>query len=372
MQDRFLFEKSGTGKKVLQKVPETKQVHVKTILCTIYLQHIAGNAMKAIPYPRTCTSCQRVYRSQQSFSNHKALGNCRPITIDSGMIPIDNWKNPDIPDTILNDIIDLFDNTIEIFPALFALLYFNDAIPQNQVIKFRKEKSPEGTVAALMEGRWKYYGAADFYEILDGVMHDIIIKFEKDIDLTELIAIHDKLGSFKKRRQYTVVITQKCYEAPRQLPDINDDTTEETAEVEAELPELEIPPPIQEQDVETQVQDKKYEVFYQRILEQRYNGGHLKTLTGITDVSTKDMHIEIKQAVGWVKAYRQLLGYNAVAPRKDLRLYLFDAHELSDAMKIDVIASIASHNAPAVSLYVLDAEGNETMIYKPLGWNPHT
>ena len=115
------------------------------------------------------------------------------------------------------------------------------------------------------------------------------------------------------------------------------------------------------------IEEQKCELYYQRILEKRHNGGHLKTLTGVTDITTPTMHIEIKKAKGWVKALRQLLAYNYVAPRHDLRLYLFDTHELTGATKTNMMTTLASESAPHVSLYKLDAEGNETVIYNALG-----
>lgn len=101
------------------------------------------------------------------------------------------------------------------------------------------------------------------------------------------------------------------------------------------------------------------ESFFQRVLEERYRGKHLYLTTGITDVSTNKMHIEIKNAHRWVEALRQLLAYDIAAPREDLRLCLFNYHELSND-DINAVRSTLSNSK--VGVYKLDEKGEEEWV----------
>ena len=68
---------------------------------------------------------------------------------------------------------------------------------------------------------------------------------------------------------------------------------------------------------------KKSESYYQNILENVLHGSHKRVRSGITDVSTHNMHAEIKAWPKWRHAVGQLLSYNAVDYKPDLQVYLF-------------------------------------------------
>lgn len=68
---------------------------------------------------------------------------------------------------------------------------------------------------------------------------------------------------------------------------------------------------------------KKQEDYYQMLLEKHFKSGHLSLENGVTDISTDIMHAEIKNWDCDKKALGQLIYYNAVSPRKDLRAYFF-------------------------------------------------
>ena len=104
------------------------------------------------------------------------------------------------------------------------------------------------------------------------------------------------------------------------------------------------------------VETKVYEHFYQDTLESRYNGKHEWLTTGRTDITTPEMHIEIKKASKWVQGLRQLLAYGLVAPRKELRLCLFDYYELSAG---NMTALKKTLSGPEVAVYRLDLIGAE-------------
>jgi len=69
---------------------------------------------------------------------------------------------------------------------------------------------------------------------------------------------------------------------------------------------------------------KKPKSFFQQILERHYNASH-KCIPnyGITDITTADMHIEIKNWNYWYQAVGQILYYNMVDPKEKLSVYLF-------------------------------------------------
>lgn len=126
-----------------------------------------------------------------------------------------------------------------------------------------------------------------------------------------------------------------------------------------------VPVPVSVCKVEQEATDDrlcKPEVFYQRILEQRYNGSHLATTAGVTDVTTNSMHIEIKRASNWLDAFRQLLAYNAVEEREYLRLYLFDYKSLSLTGREKMMASILKVNTTPIDVFILDNAGEERLL----------
>ena len=142
------------------------------------------------------------------------------------MKPITDWENPDIPETILNNAIDTLNNNIdEAFPELFALIYFNDKVPQNKVIKFRNPGVIFGNVKAIKDGVWRTNSAADFYETLDKVLHLTIeqikqVAIDKDIDvsnISERVKVHNQRRQSKKQREYAKVIENQKYHQPPPL-----------------------------------------------------------------------------------------------------------------------------------------------------------
>ena len=68
----------------------------------------------------------------------------------------------------------------------------------------------------------------------------------------------------------------------------------------------------------------KNERFYQAILEKHFGYGHMKTDTGITDITTPVFHAEIKHWSLWKQSVGQLCMYNLSEPRPEKRVYMFD------------------------------------------------
>lgn len=68
---------------------------------------------------------------------------------------------------------------------------------------------------------------------------------------------------------------------------------------------------------------KKYEVFYQPIVEKHLKGTHKKLACGITDVTNRNTHAEIKVWNNYKSAVGQLMVYNAEDPKEHLQAYMF-------------------------------------------------
>lgn len=73
------------------------------------------------------------------------------------------------------------------------------------------------------------------------------------------------------------------------------------------------------------LRDKRNENFYQTALEQLKFPGctHQRLRCGITDITTDELHAEIKVFDCWKEAVGQLLTYNQEMPRSQLHVYLF-------------------------------------------------
>lgn len=86
---------------------------------------------------------------------------------------------------------------------------------------------------------------------------------------------------------------------------------------------------------------KRNEIYYQKFLEKRLDATHKRTDYGITDISTKNSHIEIKHWRDYKTALGQLLSYN-FRDTKKLSVYFFGA--IKQNQKTNVIELFKSKN----------------------------
>ena len=115
------------------------------------------------------------------------------------------------------------------------------------------------------------------------------------------------------------------------------------------------------------VYTRKNEGFYQAVLEKRYSGAHMRLATGQTDITTDTMHIEIKRAHDWLEGLRQLLSYNMMMEKRDLRLYLFNYSDLSRARRNRLMSVARENKVTPVSIYILDQNGDEELLFDGAG-----
>jgi len=95
-----------------------------------------------------------------------------------------------------------------------------------------------------------------------------------------------------------------------------------------------------EQQVEL-MKTKKSEKFYQSILEEYLGGTHM-SIDGIgtTDITTDDMHVEIKEWKEWKAALGQILAYNHGEKRDKLAVYLFGPKCVRYSFAIDCMQTL--------------------------------
>lgn len=87
------------------------------------------------------------------------------------------------------------------------------------------------------------------------------------------------------------------------------------------------------------LKNKKTESFYQSALERfKFSGcTHQRLLCGITDITTDQLHAEIKVFSDWKEAVGQLLTYNQEMPRNQLHVYLFGQYN-ANCKKVAITA----------------------------------
>ncbi len=86
---------------------------------------------------------------------------------------------------------------------------------------------------------------------------------------------------------------------------------------------------------------KRNEIYYQKFLEKRLGATHKRTDYGITDISTKNIHIEIKHWRDYKTALGQLLSYN-FRDTKKLLVYFFGT--IKDNRKKNILELFRSNN----------------------------
>lgn len=97
------------------------------------------------------------------------------------------------------------------------------------------------------------------------------------------------------------------------------------------------------------------EDFYQKILEKQLDGKHMYLSTGITDITTDEFHAEIKCWCNWKDVVKQLMLYNVVEPRNELRAYFFG--EARESLKQLAFECLTKLN---IEVYVIfDIENDE-------------
>lgn len=102
----------------------------------------------------------------------------------------------------------------------------------------------------------------------------------------------------------------------------------------------------------------KREEFFQAFLERHLCGEHYKLKHGETDITNPGLHAEIKVWGQWKAALGQLLYYNHVCPRPELRLYLY-GRKARDLNVDDVVQFLSKYN---VTLYSISYSENAVKI----------
>lgn len=83
-------------------------------------------------------------------------------------------------------------------------------------------------------------------------------------------------------------------------------------------------------------------MYYQRFLENLLDSNHKKIKYGITDITTKNEHIEIKNWNDYKAAMGQLISYNTCDEKEKLSVYFFG--EMDENKKLEIIDLFKTHN----------------------------
>ena len=106
-----------------------------------------------------------------------------------------------------------------------------------------------------------------------------------------------------------------------------------------------------EKEVASVVTVKRKEAYYQDFLERQLGGQRLVIPgIGITDVTTDNMHCEIKSWIGYHQVPGQLSKYNLRAPRRRLCVYFFGP--VPSARKIETIEELMQRHG--IEMYSID------------------
>ena len=100
----------------------------------------------------------------------------------------------------------------------------------------------------------------------------------------------------------------------------------------------------------------KLERYYQIFLETRLGGSHAKLDCGTTDITAKDMHVEIKNWKTWKHALGQLDAYRARMWRPKAYAVFFG--KISDKSKKIAIEIFASKG---IGVYEFVSEANDEL-----------
>ena len=101
------------------------------------------------------------------------------------------------------------------------------------------------------------------------------------------------------------------------------------------------------------------EVYFQTLLERKYNAYHLAFPGGVTDLTNDTMNAEIKNWDSWKNAVGQILWYQEFHPRKQAKLIMFGAKP----SHVHLQKMISIHKKLQVSLSHVYPSGDEEDIF---------
>ena len=104
------------------------------------------------------------------------------------------------------------------------------------------------------------------------------------------------------------------------------------------------------------IRKAKTEEFYQAVLELYFGYGHKNLISGITDITTPNMHVEIKIWKEWYSGLGQIMHYMNMNPKPTARLYLIG--DITDGKKHAIQTIINSNILP----YNLSSKDNQVII----------
>lgn len=109
-------------------------------------------------------------------------------------------------------------------------------------------------------------------------------------------------------------------------------------------------------------QSNRNEHTYQKILEHVYSGAHKYIRgIGITDITTDDMHLEIKRWPLWKNGMGQLIAYNTEVPKDKKVLCLFG--EYGTERKAKAIQTLVKNDIRVLEIH---ESASQVQVYDPI------
>jgi hypothetical protein len=106
---------------------------------------------------------------------------------------------------------------------------------------------------------------------------------------------------------------------------------------------------------------RKLERYYQVIVEKLCGGSHERLKCGITDITTKDLHVEIKEWKQWKTALGQLEAYNVMKWKPKRYVVLFGKPPRKN---LTTICEIFQSKGIGVYQFEEDAEDTLRVLYE--------
>jgi hypothetical protein len=138
-----------------------------------------------------------------------------------------------------------------------------------------------------------------------------------------------------------------CKSKPKETGVLVNELSEQVKKLQLKVDELQLPSGNnRENEKFNQLlsgNNRKNEKFFQLLLEKYLNGTHKTLSCGITDVTTKSCHAEIKKWSSWKEAIGQLTSYNVIDPKERLEMYMFGKYTQkckNEAIKVVKICKI--------------------------------
>ena len=295
--------------------------------------------------PKTCSKCFRDLKKDHNRARH--IKRCKGTALF-----VQNWFEPHESHALLPLAIDIFEHAQNQKAAFFAMIYFNDDIPENQVIRLRNVNKPAGYLEVIENGEWLTVQPITFYERLDFILSQVIDHYRNLLNPPPQIKSDPGISNWQRQAIYSEVIQRKAYQdiAPKTCGnDSSFDTTiddwknvEWTEDIKTALREhFEKMTANMRGEVTLRMTDYKVKVLYPRLFKMLYFDAatpqhrlirlrNIAASNGALEVKVSGIWQERNQKGFFIELYRKLK-----TVLQDVFDALHEAEELDDPFAVD-------------------------------------